>query len=359
MGDLKKPSVEALREMRGAHQDKLARAELEKEAHIQKMLEELEGLMFEREQNEQLLYEAQATLSYYVGMGKNGKLDEEDLKNSANVEGLVSDLEEQKWIINTSITEIKTNPDVAKKLKEKAEAELKIREAEKITKQAELKEKLRKEFTALAENIRALGEKKYLLDKQIKEADGAEIEAREKAKAVAQVESDKLSEKSPVKDRLWPYDQHGSFNDYLSQLSDMRERLGFWDMSSRRAIDNILSQKALFDAVTDARENCNKLRASLKSQYEKIDEEAQKLQGIYAETRWGRPSEFFHIDRDAPTREFVNLLRSFADVDRPDPEDPTGKRRIGKYPGWMKARSDLKNEALYSILYKIDHDATF
>ena len=180
MGDLKKPSVEALREMRGAHQDKLARAELEKEAHIQKMLEELEGLMFEREQNEQLLYEAQATLSYYVGMGKNGKLDEEDLKNSANVEGLVSDLEEQKWIINTSITEIKTNPDVAKKLKEKAEAELKIREAEKITKQAELKEKLRKEFTALAENIRALGEKKYLLDKQIKEADGAEIEAREK-----------------------------------------------------------------------------------------------------------------------------------------------------------------------------------
>ncbi len=359
MEGLKKPSVEALREMRESHQDKLAKAELEKEAHIQKMLEELEGLLSEREQNKQLLDEAQATLSYYIGMEKAGKLDEEDLKNFAGVKELVSGLEEQRGTINTYITEIKTNPDVAKKLKEKEEAEFKAQEAGRLKKEAALKEETRKEFALLAEKIKALGEEKYLLDKQIKDAVDAEIEARKKVGEMAQAESDKLSEKSPVKHQLGPFDNHGSYENYFSRLSDLRDRTGFWDYSSRRAIDNILSQKALFDAVTDARENFHKLQKSLEPQGKKIAEEAKKLQEIYAGIRWGRHSQFLNIDRDALAKEFFNLLRSFADVERPDPGDPIGKRRIGKYSGWGKARDDLRSNALFSILYQIDHNAAF
>ncbi|OGF63235.1 hypothetical protein A2926_03725 [Candidatus Giovannonibacteria bacterium RIFCSPLOWO2_01_FULL_44_40] len=363
MGDAKKPSVEALREMRELHQSKLAKAELEKEAHIQKMLEELEGLRSEREQNKQLLGEAQATLNYYNEMEKNGKLDEEDLKNSADVKGLVSDLERQRGVINTFVDTfvdtIKANPEVIKKLKEKEAAELEAQKAERLKREAALKEETRKEFAMLAEKIKALGEEKYLLDKQSKDADDVEIEAREKVKEMTQVESDKLSEKSPVKHQLGPFDRQGSFNAYLSQLLDRRERLGFWDFSSKRAIDNILSQKVLFGAVTDAYDNSCKLQESLKPQYEKIDEDAKKLQEIYAETRWGRNSELVSIDREALNREFVNLLRSFADVDRPDPTDSAAKMRIGKYPDWRKARSDLKNAALYGILYRIDNNAPF
>ena len=250
---LEKPSVEALRGMREQHQAKLEQARHEKEEHIQKMLLELEGLKSEWEQSKHLLDEGRATLNYYLEMKKAGKLDEEDLKNLAGTKELVSDLEEQKETIDSSTAEIISNPDVARKLAKKAEAEFEIQKAEKIKQQAELKERLQKEFTALAESIRALGEKRYLLDKQIKDAENAESETLKKVEEMAETEVATLGSGSPLRRAdLRPYETQGGgggYDGYFDKLQRLRGGLGFWNFRSKRVIDNILSQKGLFDAV--------------------------------------------------------------------------------------------------------------
>ncbi len=359
-----KPSVEALRGMRERHQAKLEQAEREKEEHIQKMLLELEGLKSEREQNEQLLDEGRATLNYYLEMEKKEQLDEEDVKNLGDVKQLVSDLEDQKKIIDTSTADIKANPDVARKLREKEEAEFEIEKTEKIKQQAELKERLQKEFAALAENIRALGEKKYLLDKQIKDAKRAESEARKKVEEMAKAEGDALSSGSPLRrGDLSPYEtqggmERGGYGGYFDKLQRLRGGSGFWDFGPKRAVDNILSRKDLFDAVGEKHSAYLDLKKSLEPDYEKIVEEAKKLQEIYAKTRWEKTSGLNSNDDRALLRQFFSLLRSFADIERADPDNP-GRILAGKYSSWGQAQADLRNSALYSVLYMIDSRVDF
>lgn len=250
------PSVESIKKMSEDLKTKIKEAKRQKEENLNQQLSDRETLLAELKQNEELINETKKGLETFNNLTQEelGLLDDSTKRDLIKFKELLISLTEQSKSITESIHSMETNPEVTGKLYEQATQEdNKIRAQEK---EKEILERLSNQVDRFANE--------FILYEKLKDTIGpleSEIYVSEE-KIRDSVEEARNNIKDKWRKSLPSYFQQ--VDEIKKSFSDLKNKISFFDRKSKRAIDSILHNQAIFEEYNKFKIKMEKLRTDIK-----------------------------------------------------------------------------------------------